>query len=110
MVVLLVSALVYAISFLLLQALSRYREYAADRGSAVLTGRPSALASALLKISGTMERVPTQDLRRTEGMSAFFILPARTKKSVMNIFADHPPLEKRLAALERLESQLQGVA
>jgi heat shock protein HtpX len=107
-VVLLVSVLVYAISFLLLRALSRYREFAADRGSAVLTGRPSALASALLKISGTMERVPTQDLRRAEGMSAFFILPARTKKSLMNIFADHPPLEQRLAALERLESQLQG--
>jgi heat shock protein HtpX len=108
MIVLLVAALVYAISFLLLRALSRYREFAADRGSAVLTGRPSALASALLKISGTMERVPTQDLRRAEGMSAFFILPARTKKSLMNIFADHPPLEARLAALERLESQLQG--
>jgi len=108
--VLIVSVLVYAISFLLLQALSRYREYAADRGSAVLTGRPSALASALLKISGTMERVPTQDLRRAEGMSAFFILPARTKQSLMNIFTDHPPLEKRLAALERLESQLQGAA
>jgi heat shock protein HtpX len=106
--VLLVSVLVYAVSFLLLRALSRYREFAADRGSAVLTGRPSALASALLKISGTMERVPTQDLRRAEGMSAFFILPARTKKSLMNIFADHPPLEQRLAALERLESQLQG--
>jgi len=105
-----VAALVYAISFLLLRALSRYREFAADRGSAVLTGRPSALASALLKISGTMERVPTQDLRRAEGMSAFFILPARTKKSLMNIFADHPPLEKRLAALERLESQLQSAA
>jgi heat shock protein HtpX len=110
MIVLLVSAIVYAISFLLLRALSRYREYAADRGSAVLTGRPSALASALLKISGTMERVPTQDLRKAEPMSAFFILPARTKNSLMNIFADHPPLEKRLAALERLESQLQGAA
>jgi heat shock protein HtpX len=110
MLVLLVSVLVYAISFLLLRALSRYREFAADRGSAVLTGRPSALASALLKISGTMERVPTQDLRRAEGMSAFFILPARTKKSLMNIFADHPPLEQRLAALERLESQLQSAA
>jgi heat shock protein HtpX len=110
MVVLLVSAIVYAISFLLLRALSRYREFAADRGSAVLTGRPSALASALLKISGTMERVPSQDLRRTEGMSAFFILPARTKKSLMNIFADHPPLEKRLAARERLESQLQSAS
>ncbi len=108
--VLLVSVLVYAISFLLLRALSRYREFAADRGSAVLTGRPSALASALLKISGTMERVPSQDLRKAEGMSAFFILPARTKKSLMNIFADHPPLEQRLAALERLESQLQGSA
>jgi len=110
MIVLLVSAIVYAISFLLLRALSRYREFAADRGSAVLTGRPSALASALLKISGTMERVPSQDLRRAEGMSAFFILPARTKKSLMNIFADHPPLEQRLAALERLESQLQSNA
>jgi len=108
--VLLVSVLVYAISFLLLRALSRYREFAADRGSAVLTGRPSALASALLKISGTMERVPSQDLRKAEGMSAFFIIPARTKKSLMNIFADHPPLEKRLAALERLESQLQSAA
>jgi heat shock protein HtpX len=110
MIVLLVSVLVYAISFLLLRALSRYREFAADRGSAVLTGRPSALASALLKISGTMERVPTQDLRKAESMSAFFILPARTKKSLMNIFADHPPLEQRLAALERLESQLQSAA
>jgi heat shock protein HtpX len=110
MVVILVSVLVYAFSFILLRALSRYREFAADRGSAVLTGRPSALASALLKISGTMERVPTQDLRAAEGMSAFFILPARTKKSLMNIFADHPPLEQRLAALERLESQLQGTA
>jgi len=110
MLVLLVSVLVYAISFLLLRALSRYREFAADRGSAVLTGRPSALASALLKISGTMDRVPTQDLRKVEGMSAFFIIPPRTKKSLMNIFADHPPLEQRLAALERLESQLQSAS
>src|SRR5271165_3871770 len=108
MIVVLVSVAVYAVSFLLLRALSRYREFAADRGSAVLTGRPSALASALLKISGTMERVPSEDLRKAEGMSAFFIIPARTKKSLMNIFADHPPLEKRLAALERLESQLQS--
>jgi heat shock protein HtpX len=110
MIVLLVSAIVYAISFLLLRALSRYREFAADRGSAVLTGRPSALASALIKISGTIERVPSQDLRKAEGMSAFFIIPARAKKSMMNIFADHPPLEQRLAALERLESQLQASA
>jgi heat shock protein HtpX len=109
-IVVIVSMAVYAISFLLLRALSRYREFAADRGGAVLTGRPSALASALLKISGTMERVPSQDLRAAEGMSAFFIVPARTKKSLMNLFADHPPLEQRLAALQRLESQLQGAA
>jgi heat shock protein HtpX len=105
-----VAAIVYAISFMLLRALSRYREFAADRGSAVLTGRPSALASALLKISGTMERIPGRDLRAVEGMSAFFIVPARAKNSLMNLFADHPPLEQRLAALERLESQLQGTA
>ena len=110
MIVLLVSVVVYAISFLLLQALSRYREFAADRGSAVLTGRPSALASALLKISGTMERIPSQDMRTAEGMSAFFIIPARTKKSLMNLFSDHPALEKRLDALSRLESQLQSAA
>jgi heat shock protein HtpX len=107
-VVIAVSAAVYAISFLLLRALSRYREFAADRGSAVLTGRPSALASALIKISGTMERVPREDLRAAEGMSAFFIVPARAKDSLMNLFSDHPPLEKRLAALQRLEAQLQG--
>jgi heat shock protein HtpX len=110
MLVLLVSVLVYAISFLLLQALSRYREFAADRGSAVLTGRPSALASALIKISGTIERIPSQDMRTAEGMSAFFIIPARTKKSLMNIFSDHPSLEKRLDALGRLETQLQSAA
>jgi heat shock protein HtpX len=109
-IVVLASAVVYAVSFLLMRALSRYREFAADRGGAVLTGRPSALASALIKISGTMERVPTQDLRSAEALSAFFIIPARKKKSLLNLFADHPPLEQRLAALERLESQLQGVA
>ena len=108
--VVIASVVVYAISFLLLRALSRYREFAADRGGAVLTGRPSALASALLRISGEIERVPSQDLRAAEGMSAFFIIPARAKKSLLNIFADHPPLEKRLAALQRLEAQLQGTA
>jgi heat shock protein HtpX len=107
-IVIAVSAVVYAISFFLLRALSRYREFAADRGSAVLTGRPSALASALIKISGTIEREPRQDLRKAEGLSAFFIMPARAKNSLMNLFADHPPLEQRLAALERLETQLQG--
>jgi heat shock protein HtpX len=107
-VVILVSVLVYAISFVLLRALSRYREFAADRGSAILTGRPSALASALIKVSSGMERIPRNDLRTAEGMSAFFIVPARAKNSLMKIFADHPPLEQRLAALARLEAQLQG--
>jgi heat shock protein HtpX len=104
------SIVVYALSFLLLRALSRYREFAADRGSAVITGRPSALASALIKISGTIERLPSQDLRSAESMSAFFIIPARAKKSLFNLFSDHPPLEQRLAALQRLEAQLQGTA
>jgi heat shock protein HtpX len=106
--VLVVSVAVYAISFTLLRALSRYREYAADRGAAVLTGRPSALSSALLKISGTMERVPSRDLRSAAAMNAFFIVPARPKGSLRNLFATHPPIEKRIAALNRLESQLQG--
>ena len=104
----LVSLFVYAISFLLLQALSRYREYAADRGAAVITGRPSALASALLKISGTMERIPQQDLRSAESMNAFFIFPAGTGKSIAALFTTHPPLEKRIAALERLEAPAPG--
>jgi heat shock protein HtpX len=101
----LVSAVVYAVSFVLMQALSRYREYAADRGSAVITGRPSALASALLKISGVSERIPTSDLRATQQLKAFYIYwPER----IGSIFASHPPTEKRIAALQRLEAQLQG--
>ena len=107
-VVMLVSIAVYAISFLLLRALSRYREYAADRGAAVITGRPSALASALLKIGGSMERIPQRDLRSTAAMSALFIMPARRQGALMELFATHPPVEKRVAALGRLESQLQA--
>jgi heat shock protein HtpX len=110
LVVLLVSAIVYAVSFLLMQALSRYREFAADRGAAVLTGRPSALASALLKISGQMQRVPQRDLRSAQEMNAFFIIPASAKNSIAGLFATHPPVEQRIARLERLEQQLQGTA
>jgi heat shock protein HtpX len=106
--VILVSLAVYAISFFLMQALSRYREFAADRGAAVLTGRPSALASALLKISGTMQRIPQQDLRTAEGLNAFFIIPAKTKQSIGSLFSTHPPVEQRIARLQRLEEQLQG--
>jgi len=106
LVIMLVSLAVYVISFMLMQALSRYREFAADRGSAVITGRPSALASALLKITGINERIPTQDLRAAGQMQAFFISPVG--KRVAGLFATHPPVEQRIAALERLESQLQG--
>jgi heat shock protein HtpX len=109
-VVILVSVVVYVISFMLLQALSRYREFAADRGAAVITGRPSALSAALMKISGTMERIPQRDLRASEELAAFYIFPPHAKQSLMNLFSTHPPLEKRLAALNRLEAQLQGAA
>ena len=108
LVVILVAAVVYVISFFLMQALSRYREFAADRGAAVITGRPSALASALMKISGTMERIPQTDLRAHAEMNAFYIFPANAKQSVFNLFSTHPPMEKRIEALSRLESQLQG--
>jgi heat shock protein HtpX len=106
----LVSVVVYAVSFLLMQALSRYREFAADRGAAVITGRPSALSSALLKISGSMQQTPTQDLRAAGEMNAFFIVPAAVKNSIYGLFATHPPMEKRIAALSRLEAQLQSGA
>jgi heat shock protein HtpX len=110
-VVILVSAAVYVISFVLLQALSRYREFAADRGSAIITGRPSALISALMKISGGMERIPQQDLRAASGeLAAFYIFPPKAKQTVASLFSTHPPLEARIKALQRLEAQLQGTA
>jgi heat shock protein HtpX len=110
MAIILVSLVVYIISFFLMQALSRYREFAADRGAAVITGRPSALSSALLKISGTMQRIPQTDLRAHAEMNAFYIFPASTKQSIFNLFSTHPPIEKRIEALSRLEAQLQGAA
>ena len=105
--VILVSLAVYAISFFLMMALSRYREFAADRGAALITGRPSALASALQKISSGMQRLPQQDLRVASELQAFFIFPAGAKNSIMGLFATHPPMEKRIAALARLEAELQ---
>jgi len=108
-VVILVSAAVYVVSWLLLQALSRYREFAADRGSAIITGRPSALISALRRIDSGMGMIPQQDLRAASNeLAAFYIFPPRAKASIANVFSTHPPLEKRIAALERLEAQLQG--
>ncbi len=101
-----VSLLVWIISFLLIRALSRYREFAADRGSAIITGKPSNLASALMAISGVMERVPDRDLREVEGMNAFFIIPAISSNSIMNLFATHPPVEARIRALRKMEREM----
>jgi heat shock protein HtpX len=110
MVLLLVSLAVYVVSFFLMQSLSRYREFAADRGAALITGRPSALASALQKIAAGMHRIPQQDLRAASELQAFFIFPAGAGKSIGNLFSTHPPMEKRLERLARLEAQLQGTA
>ena len=109
--VILISAVTYVISWLLLQALSRYREFSADRGSAILTGRPSALISALMKISGQMGQIPQRDLRAASGeLAAFYIFPPKAKQSLTNLFSTHPPLEARIERLQRLEAQLQGTA
>src|SRR4051794_5756476 len=109
-VLFIVSLVVYVVSFFLMQALSRYREFAADRGAAILTGRPSALASALVRISSGMERIPQKDLRATSELSAFYFFPPNTGKTLAGLFSTHPPMEKRIAALQRLEAQLQGTA
>jgi heat shock protein HtpX len=110
MAVMLVSIVVYAISFLLIRALSRYRELLADRSGALLIGRPSVLASALIKVTGEMSRIPTRDLRKAEAFNAFFFTPALTQGrggiSLSAIFSTHPTLERRLAQLSELEAQL----
>lgn len=102
----LVSIVVWVISFLLIRALSRYREYAADRGAAIITGQPSTLASALMKISGVMDRVPREDLRTVEGMNAFFTVPAISGSSIMDLFSTHPSVEKRIARLEKMQQEM----
>lgn len=107
-IVFLVSAAVWVISFFLLRALSRYREYAADRGSVLLTGSPATLRSALLKVSGTMQRIPTTDLRAGQAMNAFFIVP-QAKQSLGEIFGTHPSLQHRLERLEAMERTMNRV-
>jgi heat shock protein HtpX len=110
--IMVVSAVVYAISFLLIRMLSRYRELAADRSGALLTGQPSSLASALQKVSGAMSRIPTQDLRKAEPLNAFYFAPAMrlNGKSLANIFSTHPSLERRLEELAKVQKQLGQVA
>jgi len=105
---LIASFAVHIISFFLMLALSRYREFSADRGAAIVTGRPSALSSALMKVSGAMDSVPQQDLRQAERMNAFFIVPTSVKGAVQTIFSTHPPMEKRIERLQALEGQLQA--
>jgi heat shock protein HtpX len=106
-VLFLVSLVVWIVSFILIRTLSRYREFAADRGAAIMTGQPSNLVSALKKISGF--RVPTEDLRRVEGpVSALFITPAISGSSFMRLFSTHPTLEDRIAALQKIEIELEA--
>ncbi|MBA3574149.1 MAG: zinc metalloprotease HtpX [Pseudonocardiales bacterium] len=106
LVVMLVSAVVYAISFLLTRALSRYRELAADRAAAAVTGRPSTLAAALVKVSGEMSKIPNRDLRSAEPLNAFFFTPALANGfSLSSLFSTHPSLERRLEQLTRIEAE-----
>ncbi len=104
-----VSLAVYVISFFLMSALSRYREFAADRGAAEITRRPSALSSALMKISGTMQRIPQQDLRAHSELAAFYIARP-SAQSLFGLFSTHPAMEKRIAELDKLEAQIQGTS
>ena len=106
LILLLVSWITYIISWILIRTISRYREYAADRGSAVITGAPEYLMSALQKISSQMALIPQRDLREVQGMNAFFIIPAGVKQATAELFMDHPPLEKRLAALAEIAREM----
>jgi heat shock protein HtpX len=108
MITMLVSIVIYVIAFLLTMALSRYRELAADRSGAILIGKPSVLASALVHVTGDMGKIPRTDLRKTEGMNAFFFAPALAGGTAANLFSSHPSLEKRLDALNKLEKELNG--
>jgi len=106
LLVLLVAIITWFVSFLMIRAISRYREFVADRDGALMTGKPSKLASALLKISGTMKRIPTQDLRQMEGMNAFFIIPALSGSSFANLFSTHPPVDQRVKKLLEMEAAM----
>jgi heat shock protein HtpX len=105
-IVIAVAMLTWVISFLVIRAISRYREFAADRGSAQMTGRPVKLANALMKISGTMKNIPTRDLRQEEGLNAFFIVPALSGSTIGNLFSTHPPVQKRIEKLMEMEASM----
>jgi heat shock protein HtpX len=105
-IVIAVAMLTWVISFLIIRAISRYREYAADRGSAQMTGKPIKLANALMKISGTIKNIPTRDLRQQEGLNAFFIVPALSGSTIGNLFSTHPPIQKRVEKLMEMEASM----
>jgi heat shock protein HtpX len=106
LIVFAVSVITYAISFVLIRTISRYREYAADRGSALITGAPENLMSALQKIASGITTIPDRDLREVAGMNAFFIVPTNWRQQVGELFMDHPPMEKRLAALAQIAREM----
>jgi heat shock protein HtpX len=106
LIVLVVSIVTYFLSYILIRTISRYREYAADRGAAVVTGAPEYLMSALQKIASQMTMIPQRDLRQVESMNAFFIIPTNVKSSFGELFATHPPLEKRLARLAEISREM----
>jgi heat shock protein HtpX len=105
-IIIVVAMLTWVISFLIIRAISRYREFAADRGAAQMTGKPVKLANALMKISGSMRQVPTKDLRHVEGLNAFFIIPALSGSTIGNLFSTHPPVEKRIKKLMEMEASM----
>jgi heat shock protein HtpX len=105
-IVIVVAVLVWIISFFIIRAISRYREFSADRGAAQMTGKPVKLANALMKISGNMRQVPTKDLRQVEGLNAFFIIPAISGSTIGNLFSTHPPVEKRVQKLMEMEASM----
>ena len=106
LIVMVVSIVTYVLSFILIRTISRYREYAADRGAALITGAPEYLMSALQKIASDIARIPQRDLRQVEAMNAFFIIPTNVKRTTAELFATHPPLEKRLANLARIAAEM----
>ena len=107
LIIIAVSFITWIVSFLIIRAISRYREYSADRGAAQLTQKPRSLANALLKISGNMNRVPAREVRHLEGYNAFFIIPAVSRGSLFNLFSTHPPIEKRIQKLLDMEKSME---
>lgn len=106
-IVLLVAVVTWVISFLIIRAISRYREYSADRGGAIMTGKPDKLATALLKISGKIKVIPPHELKNVQKLNAFFIIPALSGSSIANLFSSHPPVEKRVQKLKEMQSGIE---